>query len=308
MARIYIIGIDLGGTNVKLGLLDAQYTIKSRAVLSTRDYPKLKELVSAIASCAEKMVSDSALKKSDVLGVGIGVPGPTDAKNGIVHFLPNIPGWKNVPLKRILQNKLKLPVFVDNDAKLMTLAEYYLGYGRKFSNVLCVTLGTGVGGGIVLGKRLYRGQDNAAGEIGHVPLNQFGPGCSCGGIACIERYVGNAQVMAQAKRLLKRRISLVELSLLAKKKNRLALKVWDDFASNLGATLAGVVNLLNLDAIIIGGGVADAGKFLFDSIEKTVKKRSMSVQGKRVKILKAKLGNDAGIKGAALLVREGLHK
>ncbi len=168
-------------------------------------------------------------------------------------------------------------------------------------------MGTGVGGGIIINRTLYRATTFAAGEIGHIPINEKGPRCNCGGSACLEAYIGNSRIIKEARKLFKRDISLEELSVLAKKQNKRALDIWHNVARRLGIALVGVVNLLNLDAIIIGGGVANTGKILFDKVRETVKARAMSVQAKHVKIFKAKLANDAGLIGAAVLVREKVN-
>ena len=166
-------------------------------------------------------------------------------------------------------------------------------------------LGTGVGGGIIIAGSLYRGQDNAAGEIGHLPLNEEGPRCNCGGIACLEAYIGNGRIFKLSRIKFHKNISLEELSRLASKGNKASCAVWSLVGRHLGVALSGLVTVLNLDAIIIGGGVAGAVKILFDEIKDTIRRRSMSVQAARVKIFKAKLANDAGIIGAAILVKEG---
>jgi glucokinase len=306
MKKRYVIGIDLGGTNLKTALLNLNYKIIKKEIISTKRFIKKESLIQGIYDSINKILNESKLTKKAVIGVGLGLPGPIDHKLGIVHFFPNIPGWREVNLKRILKKRLGIPVLLDNDAKLMTLAEYKLGVGRGFQNVLCLTLGTGVGGGIILQGKLYRGQDNAAGEIGHLPINEKGPNCNCGGSACLESYIGNNKILKEARLVFNRSISLEELSALARKQNKLAINIWLKVGSELGVALVGMVNLLNLDAIIIGGGVANAGKFLFKKVRETVKKRSMRVQAKRVKILKAKLDSDAGMIGAAMLVKEEL--
>jgi len=301
----FIIGIDLGGTNLKAGLVDLNYKIRHRYNLATRRYIQKEDLISAIIYCVNKIIQDNDLRTDEIGAIGIGLPGPVDAKNGIVHFLPNIPGWSEVKLKKILQNKIKLPVFLDNDVKLIALAEQKLGSAAGFKNSLCITLGTGVGGGLILGGSLYRGLDNAAGEIGHLPINESGPRCNCGGIACLESYIGNKVILRQARRKFSRSISLEKLSELANKGNKKACRLWSEIGGHLGVALAGAVNLLNLDAVIIGGGVSGAGKVLFDAARKTIRVRAMSVQAGRVQVLKAKLGSDAGLIGAAILAREG---
>ena len=311
MAKKFIVGIDLGGTNLKIGLLDLKYNIKLKIILTTKRFFKKEELIWAIINSVNNIIQEKKLKKSEILGIGLGLPGPVNEKSGIVHFFPNIPGWREVNLKQILQERLKLPVALDNDAKLMCLAEYKLGAAKGFKNALCLTLGTGVGSGLIIEGELYRGANNASGEIGHMPINENGPRCNCQRIACLESYIGNNRIIKQARRVFKRAISLEELSGLAKKtcrpsgrQNKQALNIWLKVGAHLGIALAGIVNLLNLDAIVIGVGVSNAGPILFGKVRKTISQRAMSVQAKSVKIVKAQLGNNAGMIGAALLVRK----
>ena len=307
MAKRYIIAIDLGGTNLKCALLDKNLSIKARNSFSTKSFNNRIKLISGIVEAINSFISSQGLARSEIFGVGIGLPGPVDTFKGIVHFLPNIPGWKEVGLKRILEQKTKLAVFIDNDVKLMSLAEYKCGAAKGFSNCLCLTLGTGVGGGLIIEGKLYRGRDNAAGEIGHMPLNENGSICGCGAYACLETYIGNAKLIRDARKLFgSPRITLEEVSDLAKQNNSKARKFWERTGSYLGQALAGSINLLNLDAIIIGGGVACAGGVLLRSVKETITKRAMSVQAKRVRIYKAKLGLDAGLIGAGYLLRERL--
>jgi len=293
---------------LKCALLDSGLKIKAKSLIYTKSFNNKRKLICGIVDSINNFILRQNLSKASILGVGIGLPGPVDTFKGIVHFLPNIPGWKEVGLKKILEQETNLPVFVDNDAKLMALAEHKAGSAKGFNNVLCLTLGTGVGGGLIIGNSLYRGQDNAAGEIGHFPINEYGPVCGCGSQACLETYVGNARIIKEAAKLFGSEITLEGVSRLAERKNSKAIKFWDEIGKKLGLALSGVVNLLNLDAIVIGGGVSGAGKVLFGSVRKTILTRAMSVQAKRIKLLKAKLGNDAGLIGAGYLVRERLTR
>ncbi len=306
MVKRFIIAIDLGGTNLKCALLDSGLKIKAKNSFSTKSFNNRVKLIRGIQDSINNFILNQGLARGVVLGVGIGLPGPVDTLKGVVHFLPNIPGWKEVRLKKILEQKTKLPVFIDNDAKLMAWAEYKAGAAKGYKNVLCLTLGTGVGGGLIIGGSLYRGRDNAAGEIGHLPLNEKGPLCACGKQGCLEAYIGNSRIIKHARKLFNQKVTLEETSRFAKNNDRKAIKFWKQIASHLGIALSGAVNLLNLDAIIIGGGVADAGEVLFETIKRTILLRAMSVQAKRVKVFKARLGNDAGIIGAGYLVKERL--
>lgn len=305
MAGKFIIAVDLGGTNLKVALLNHGYRIIHREVLKTGRFSSRSRLTEAIVDSITRTIAIRKLNRKDILGIGVGVPGPVDAQTGVVHFFPNIPGWKEVNLRSILRAKIGLPIFIDNDVNLMALAEYKLGQGKGFKNCLCITLGTGVGGGLILEGELYRGSGGAAGEIGHVPINEQGPRCNCGGSACLEAYIGNQQLANQAKKAFGRNISLEELSQLARQGNKKAKSIWLKAGRHLGVALVSAVNLLNLDAIIIGGGVSAAGEVLFNQVREVIKSRAMSVQAKGVKVFKAKLGSDAGLIGAAILVKQG---
>jgi len=303
----FLVAIDLGGTNLKIALLAQKYKMRAKNILSAPEFYKKERLIQGIADSLNQIIKNNRLSRADILGVGLGLPGPVDAEKGIAHFFPNIPGWKEVKLKRILEKKLRLPVFLDNDANLMALAEHKLGAAKGKKHAVCLTLGTGVGGGIIIGGKIYRGANNVSGEIGHMPINENGPKCNCGGIACLEAYIGNKRILGEARALFKRDISLEELSELAKKQNKKALKIWIRVAQHLGAALSGIINLLNPDCIVIGGGIANAGEVLFDEIREFISKRAMPIQAKHAKILKAKLGSDAGLIGAAILVKENIE-
>jgi len=305
MAAKFIISLDLGGTNLKTALLDLKCRIKDKQILSTPIFNSKDKLICAMTDSVMAIIQRNKLLRKDIIGVGLGLPGPIDIKHGVVHFFPNIPGWKEVKLRGILKKKLGLPVYLDNDANLACLAEYKLGAARGFKNVIGLTLGTGVGGGIICDGRLYRGSSYAAGEIGHIPINEYGPRCNCGGIACVEAYIGNNIIIKEAKKIFKKNISLEELSKLARRGNKKAIGIWLDVGRRLGIALTGVVNVLNPDCIVIGGGVSNAGRILFDKIKEVISRYAMPVQSKAVKIFKARLGSDAGIIGGALLVKEG---
>ena len=305
MVKKFIIAIDLGGTNLKCALLDSNLKIKARSSFGTKSFDNKYRLIQGITDAIDSFILKQKLTRSAILGIGIGVPGPVDTLKGIVHFLPNIPGWKEVKLKLILEQKTKLPVFVDNDAKLMTLAEHEAGAAKNYKNVLCLTLGTGVGGGLIINDLLYRGPDNAAGEVGHFPLNARGPQCGCGAWGCLETYVGNHRLINDARKLFGPKITLERVSALAQENNLKAISFWSQVGKKLGLALSGVINLLNLEMIVIGGGVSSSGKVLFENIRQTILRRAMRVQAKRVRVVKAKLGMDAGIIGAGYLVKKG---
>lgn len=299
----FAIGIDLGGTYTKLALVSSSGKILQRARLSTQEHASRDSLLRAIASEIDVLLRKARLTRRQVKGVGIGVPGLVDFSRGIVYGLTNVRGWRNTPVKRILEKKLKIPVLADNDVNVMALGECRFGAGKGARNAVCITLGTGVGGGIIIDGGIYRGSTFSAGEAGHMPLKEEGLSCNCGGYGCLERYVGNRYI-SEEFRSMKGGASLVSpesISIAARKGDKAAIELWDRVGKRIGTTLAGIVNLLNPEKIIIGGGVAEAGELLFGPIRKTVKRRAMPVPGGAVRILKAKLGNDAGVIGAAAL-------
>jgi len=304
----YTVGIDVGGTNIKFGLVNRLGSILARTSLDTKKYHRNKQkLINALIEEIKFLICSKNLKSKDISGIGFGLPGLIDSKKGVINFLPNVPGWKNVPLKAIVQKKLSIPTFIDNDVNLITLGEWKFGAGRGCQNMLCMTLGTGVGAGLVLNNALYRGEGFVAGELGHMPLNEKGPNCNCGGWGCFERYVGNGHLLLNARKIFKKKnLQLPDVYKLANGGNVRALSFWNDVAVHIGNALVGVVNLLNPRLIVIGGGVCNNYKFLGRTINTIVKKRAMNVQAKMVKIVRAKLGDDAGIIGAQVLVKEAV--
>ena len=323
MKKNYTIGIDLGGTNVKIALLKNVNIIVQKTSIETDKHKGRSKLIAEIIKIIKQLIKDNKLKKSQIAGIGIGVAGPINFDRGFIHNLTNIKGWKNTPLKQMLTKKIGIRTFVDNDVNVVTLGELAFGAGRGFKDILCLTLGTGVGGGIVLNGHLYRGPNFTAGEIGHIPISITGPKCNCGGTACIERYVGNKFIIQRAKELVKNnkkslifkyannqisKITPKIISQAASDKDKTALLIWREVGNYLGIALSGLVNTLNPELIIIGGGVAKAGKPLFDSIKKTIKLRSMKNPASFVRVVPALLGEEAGIVGASVLADLGKNR
>jgi len=316
----YIIGVDVGATHTKIALLNLHGRVVKKASFLTKLYKK-NELIDTICSCITKLIVEEKLKKKDILGIGIGLPGLVNFKKGLVFYFVNIRDWKNVYLERILEKRTGLPTFIDNDVKVMALGELAYGAGKNYKNVICLTLGTGVGGAVVIDGRLYRGSSLVAGEIGHIPINEGGPLCNCGSFGCLEAYVGREYFVGDVRRELakgaksivtkmaKNRLPDITPELLtqaATKGDLFAKKKWQEMGEHIGNGLVGVVNLLNPELIIIGGGMAEAGRFIFGSIRKTLNKKAMKIQKAAVRIVKAKLGNDAGVIGAAELVKRNI--
>lgn len=307
------LGVDIGGTSVKTGLVDARGRIVAHRTVPTPSRVTPRQMVALVAQIVAPWRRRSGWR---VGGVGVGVPGLVDVERGLVHTLVNIRGWRRVPLRRLMQVALRMPAVVDNDVNLMALAEARHGAGRGAQALVCVAMGTGVGGGLVLEGRLFRGATSSAGEIGHVPIRPDGPRCRCGGRGCLEAYVGNRRIVARAGALMRQRRAASRrgmapapeaLSRAADRGDRLAQAVWRAVAQDLGVALVGVVNFLNPDRIVIGGGVAQAGRWLWKPLRRLVRERAMAVPARAVRIVPAALGPSAGVVGAATLVREEMR-
>lgn len=316
MAKIdkYAVGVDLGGTNIKIGIVSAKGKLVKNISIKTEAEGGPKHVISNIIGGIESILAKNKYK---IQGVGIGCPGVVSIKKGIVENAPNLPGWKNVKLGPIIKEKIKYKVHLENDANAAAIGELIFGAGKKFDSFIMVTLGTGVGGGIVFNKKIFRGEFGAAGELGHISIDLNGPKCNCGSTGCIEAYAGNSYLKEQIRSELKNysnsivweiidndlsKVSPRVIQIASEKKDEYARFVIERMGKQLGAALASLSNLLDISTFIIGGGVAGFGKPLFDSVRLTVANRVLAPLRSRVLVIPAKLQNEAGIKGASSLV------
>lgn len=297
-------GIDVGATFTKIALIDEENRIAAKVSISSSGFSVKSFFVKKIKEAMERLLNSYSLTWSDVKGIGIGLPGQVDFERGIIINLTNIKGWIGFHLVDYLKDFFRMPVFVENDANCMALAEARMGAAKGASYALCMTLGTGVGAGLIIHNEIYRSPYFFGGEIGHMPVDLSGPLCACGGAGCLEQYVGNRAIALKVRKVFKREVPLELLSEMAAQGHKKAQMIWKDTGELLGMAIAGMMNVFNPQVIVIGGGVAAAGKVLFIPIEKTVKKHAMRFLKKKVRIKAAKLGNDAGVLGAALLAKE----
>jgi len=305
MTQPLAIGIDFGGTSVKPAVVRGGEIVVRGQSIDTRQCGSAEVLLEAIIAEIKRLKSAHPA----IAAIGVGLPGLIDNANGIVHDLTNVPGWKNVALRQILTERTGLPVAVDNDAKAMTYGEWRYGAANNQPNVICVTLGTGVGGGLILNGNLYRGSKNGAGEIGQTSINFNGLPAHYGNLGALEKYVGNQQIAERAQlryREAGQERPLEEctpaiLSKAAAAGDPVAKAVWVEIGTEIGANLANLIWLLNPDCIVIGGGVAQAGELLLEPIRASIRARTMHVYTDNLDIVPATLGSDAGVIGAAAL-------
>ncbi len=310
------IGVDIGGTNVRLGLVGLEGKVLFRDSFATHQPSGKKALLGAILRRLRDLMRVASEHGLEVVGVGIGAPGAIDTEKGMVYFFPNIPGWKDTPLKSILERRLGVPVAVDNDANAMAYGEFCFGAGKGVKTLIALTLGTGVGGGLIIDGKLFHGSRFSAAELGHMVLNEDGPLCTCGNRGCIETYVGNGYFIREVRRRLKKfPHSLLTLELrkgkeltpllvaqTARRGDALSKEMWLETGAHLGNALAGLANLLNPEKIILGGGIAQNGDLLFKPVIASLNKKAFPIAASSVRVVPAALGVDAGLIGAAALM------
>ncbi|MBM6614222.1 ROK family glucokinase [Desemzia sp. RIT804] len=313
-----IIGIDLGGTTVKFAILTEEGEIQQKWSIETDISEEGTKIVPSIIDSINKHMNMYGMTSEDFVGIGMGSPGTVDAINGTVIGAYNL-NWKTLqPLREQIEAGTHIPFFIDNDANVAALGEAWRGAGESDPNVVFLTLGTGVGGGIIVGEKLVHGSIGAAGEVGHITVEPDGYQCTCGKTGCLETVASATGVVHLARDLsdvfageskLKyiiddgQLITAKDVFDLAKEKDPLAVMVVDKVAYYLGLASSHLANILNPSTIVLGGGVSKAGEILTETIQPYFEKYTFPTIRKSTKIRLAILGNDAGVIGASSLVR-----
>ena len=293
---------DLGGTFIKCALINKSGRIMYSSSVPTEAQNGKDHVVKRIIEQQKKIFINKNNLIKRVAGIAVGCPGPVDIKNGIIFTPPNLPGWHNVPIKGIISKAWEIPVFIENDANAAALGENWLSAGKGSKSMVCLTLGTGVGGGIVMDGKVYHGATGIAGEIGHITIEPNGKKCNCGNNGCLEQYVGRQAIEEEMFRLLGKKGSPKDLGTLVKANNKNACKIVESIGKKIGIVTADVADLLNPEIIVIGGGIAGLGKKLFNAVRSETKKRAFPDATKKLKIVKARLGGNAGQIGLAKMV------
>ncbi len=309
-----ILAIDVGGTKIRLALVSDDGTIVSSKQYPTHADKGYQEVIKRITNGIEQIVIDSKLSLHDIRGISVAAAGIIDSRNGIITTSPNLPDWKDIPLKDILVDSLGLDVYLMNDANAAALGEYHAGVGKGIKNLVYITVSTGIGGGIVIDGELYTGTDGCAGELGHMVIEADGPQCKCGNYGCLEILASGTAIAREAqkrinqgdKSLLSNLVKSCEeitartVSIAAKKGDLVAIEVINKAAYYLGIGMANIVNIFNPEMIIIGGSVSKMGEMLLKPARKVVKQRAFNLPTSSVSIVRSHLSDDSGIIGAAL--------
>jgi glucokinase len=303
------IGIDLGGTNIKGGLVTGAGQILEEKNVPTEVTGGVEHVLSRMAGVIRYLMQSAG--KIPVKGAGIGFPGQLSVSKGVYFAGPNFPGWNNVPVVFELEKRVGIPVVIDNDANLAALGEYAFGGGKGVTHMLLVTLGTGVGGGIILNGELYHGITDTAGEIGHTSIQMDGWKCACGRAGCLEAYVGTRGILRRLKEKLDTGADTVlrekpfetvtpkDIGMAGADGDAVSIQVMKETGEILGFGLANLANLLNVEKIVVGGGIANAGDLILKPAEESLHRESLPVISQACTLVKAKFGNKAGLVGAA---------
>lgn len=318
----YIVGVDLGGTSVNVGVVPFEGgTVLGMRSLPTEPGRGAKFVVDRVIGMIREAMRDArkeaSIPEKGYVGIGIGSPGPLDRASGTVIETPNL-GWRNFPLRDLIANEIGLDAVLDNDANAAALGEYWLGAGKEVESLLALTLGTGIGGGIVLGGRVYHGASDVAGEVGHMTLDPTGRRCNCGNYGCLEAYASGPAIAARAVEGLRSGVASVlpELAdgdlpavtaetvyqaILAG--DLYAKEVMRETATFLGTGIANLINILNPEMVVISGGVTRAGDHLFEPLRSEVRRRAFRRAADACRIVASELGDMAGVVGAAATYR-----
>ncbi|CAA9574756.1 Transcriptional regulator/sugar kinase, NOT Glucokinase (PMID:15879711) [uncultured Synechococcales cyanobacterium] len=291
-----VIGIDLGGTAIKLGRFTEVGTCIQSLRVATPQPATPSAVVSAIATAVPQVDPNE-----QAIAIGIGTPGPADIAGRIARVAINLAGWQDVPLAEWLESKTGLPTVVANDANCAGLGEAWLGAGRQFRNLILLTLGTGVGGAVILNGELFVGSKGAAGELGLITFNPDGPACNSGNNGSLEQYASIGAIRRQTG------LDPAELGARAKAGDPAAKAFWHAYGRDLGAGLASLIYVLTPEAVVIGGGICGSAEFFLPAVQTEIERRVMPTSREGLQLLCAQLGNRAGMVGAARLAWQSIR-
>lgn len=314
-----ILSVDLGGTKIRSAIVLANGKIMSFKNYLTQAEKGPEKVTERIITAINDIMVRTELTTSDLHGVVIASAGILDVKNGIVTASPSLPGWHNIALRHILHEKLGINIHLINDASAAALGEHRFGVGQGSNNLVYLTVSTGIGGGIIIGGKLYIGTDGCAGELGHMIIEAGGPQCNCGNLGCLEVLASGTAIAKEAQRriLQGERSAIMEftkggvdsitsetVALAAEQGDALACEIVNKAAYYLGVGIANVVNIFNPEMVIIGGGVSKMGEMLLKPTRKVVKQRAFQLPRRTARIVRSHLGDNAGIIGAAISLCE----
>lgn len=304
-----VLAIDIGGTKLAAGVVDAGGRILARGEVPTIAAEGPTRVLERIVGLGKDLLGRSAVSVDAARRIGVGCAGPVDRLAGLVLDPPNLPGWTRVALVDHLQQAFGLPVILENDANAAALGEFRYGAGKGTRSLVYLTVSTGIGGGIVLDGKIWHGLNDAAGEIGHMTIAPDGPLCGCGNHGCLEAFASGPSIARRAREALAGgrptrlrgvpSLTAADVVRLAREGDEVACEVWEETVRYLSLGVAAAITILAPERVVIGGGVTEAGEFLFEPLRREVRSRVKLVPMESIPILPAGLGRDVGILGAA---------
>lgn len=309
----FILGIDIGGTKLAVGIVGADGKLVHAERVQTLAHEGPASVIARLVELCQRTVANSGVVWEEIAAAGVGCGGPLDPVTGLIKSPPNLPGWDEIPLVQLLNNALGIPVYLDNDANAAALGEHRFGAGRGVANMVYLTISTGIGGGIIIGGRLYQGENGNAGEIGHMSVRFDGRPCACGSRGCLEAYASGTNIAARAREavqagaqsLMPQLAGSVEaitgetVEQAMQQGDALANQIWGETMEILGAGIANVINIFNPQRVVLGGGITNFGDLLFEPIRKVALGRAMGPLTEVCDIVPAQLGGQVGVLGAA---------
>lgn len=317
--KLPVLAIDLGGTKILAGIISDTGEMLAREYTLTLAGEGLESVINRLGAAIAHLLSHKNISLSQIGVISIAAAGVIDTRKGVITASPHLPGWINVPLRHLIEEKFKLKVFLLNDANAAALGEHRFGAGKGANNLIYLTVSTGIGGGIIIDGQLYSGSSGGAGEIGHMTIDVNGPKCKCGNVGCLEMLASGTAIAAGAIMRIRggessaliemvggkrEDITAEKVAVAAQQGDSLALDVIATAAGYLGVGIVNLVNIFNPDVVIIGGGVAKMGDRLFSPLRQVVRVRAFPLLAQAVRILPARLGDDAGVIGAAVFAFE----
>lgn len=308
----FFLGVDLGGTKILTVVADHNGNILASEKRPTEAEQGPEKVINNIYATVLDVLEKSSVRSRDIIKMGIGSPGPIGISEGMIYMAPNL-YWENVPIVKLLEEKVNIPVILENDANAAALAEKWFGAGKDVDNLLYITVSTGIGGGIIINKKIYHGVNDGAGEVGHMIIDPAGPRCGCGNPGCLEAIASGTAINRMAGEAIRQdkdtllkelfinnqeKIDGMMIADAARRGDRIALQIWHKAGRYLGIGLANLINIFNPEMIVLGGGVMNAADLIFRPMEESLKEYSFESNYKSVRICQALLGEEAGVRGA----------
>lgn len=297
----YSIGVDIGGTKVAMAMVNQNGEINEQNIIPTDLFISPQAMILRINNEIEQIFKNSKVPEKDIVGIGIGAPGPLDSKNGIITCPPNLKTWVDIPVQKLVQQSFSFPVRLENDASVASLAEKWIGAGQENENFVYITVSTGIGAGIIADGRLLRGLKGNAGDIGHTVVDPSFGQCTCGQYGCLEAIASGTAIAKRGTEIMGIDLSTKEIFNLYAEGNKKIVNLIESVFRVLGVACVNVINTFDTEKIVIGGGVSRVGDPLFKSIQNYVNQYALNPTGRETEIVPAKLEQSAGVVGAAAL-------